>query len=159
MSTGGFGASLGGDPPAGMTTGGLGTTAPSAPAAGPPSPPSGPTPVSAAGGADQTFPAPGLAVQPLPIAHNGQLLASIAPADGNRATTGGGSDSPQGPHPERTPGSPGSGGSTSGGFFFGYAALLVLLLLLGAQSLGRRLEGAPARCRPVPFLSLLERPG
>jgi hypothetical protein len=58
------------------------------------------------------------------------------------------------------PGHPGLGGPDSSGFVsFGLAALLIAAFSLPAVALGRRLEGALARCRPVPFLSLLERPG
>jgi hypothetical protein len=79
---------------------------------------------------------------------------------GHSADGRSGSQPSPGPAPNPPPNAPGAGGPASGGFFFfGFAAVLALLLLLAAQSLGRRLERAPVRCRPVLFLSLLERPG
>ena len=72
------------------------------------------------------------------------------------------------PHPRPAPG-PGPRGPTSPpadgtGFsnsFFssGLAALLLAALILAAAAMARRVRMAPACWRPVPFVSLLERPG
>jgi hypothetical protein len=65
------------------------------------------------------------------------------------------------PDPMNGPSSqPGIAGPSSNGFFlFGFVALLLSLLGLAAPAIGRRLRIAPACWRPVPFVSLLERPG
>jgi hypothetical protein len=56
-------------------------------------------------------------------------------------------------------GSASGSGSSTGFFLFGFAALLAGLIATAAPALSRRLVGSPARCRPVPHLALLERPG
>lgn len=64
---------------------------------------------------------------------------------------------------QRPGSSAGSGSPTSGGtsffFFFGFAAMLLGLLVLARRAVSRRIRSAPVCWRPVPFVSLLERPG
>ena len=73
-------------------------------------------------------------------------------------------------HPEPTPG-PGDPGDFPGGtpaapeiapnglFQFGFAALLLVALMAAAPAIRRRIQIPPASWQPVPFISLLERPG
>jgi hypothetical protein len=65
------------------------------------------------------------------------------------------------------PGSPGGAGAGSssafggsaGGWSGGFAALFVVFTALALCVAGSRVSPAPARWRPVAFISLLERPG
>jgi hypothetical protein len=62
------------------------------------------------------------------------------------------------------PGGAGAGsssafGGSAGGWSGGFAALFVAFTALALCVAGARVSPAPARWRPVAFISLLERPG
>jgi hypothetical protein len=156
------GGNDGGDPPSGSPAGMGAAMDTSGNAASPLHSGGFPIPVVApepptAGGASSAIAAPSALIPTLGI-------TSFAPALSGPTSTpqlSRDSGAEKGPtSPRAPPGGSGLGGPASSGFSsFGLAGLLIAALALAAIALGRRLEGALARCRPVPFLSLLERPG
>jgi hypothetical protein len=86
------------------------------------------------------------------LEHMSSADSSPLPAGGDEASL---------PFPDPGSGLPDSVGATgsSGGFFFAFAAILLGLLVLAGRAVSRRIRSAPVCWRPVPFVSLLERPG
>lgn len=73
-------------------------------------------------------------------------------------------EAPQNPGPGDPANLPGSGAAApelapNGLLQFGFAALLLVALMAVGPALGRLIQTASARWRPVPFVALLERPG
>jgi hypothetical protein len=69
------------------------------------------------------------------------------------------SPAPNTPVPQAPDGMLGAAGGSSTGLYLAGFAVLLLLTAWALPRLARRLDEASALWRPMPFLSLLERPG